>query len=122
MNFLAWVQARDRNAVIVGVVCGPLLGLGIALATEPPQLVSGGPTGAFVAQPPRSSVGDAPVEPDDRTTVTASARPPSPRTKPPVQVARTASTEPTPPPTVAPTVTPPSPPPAPEDCINGEDE
>lgn len=120
MRLLAWVQARDRNAVVVGAVCGPLLGLGIALATEPPQLVRGGPTGAFVAHPPSSSVvGDTPVGPDDRTTVTASARPPSPKKDPPKRVARTVPTEPTPAPTVQPT---PSPTPAPEDCVKGEGE
>lgn len=117
MRLLDWVQARDRNAVLVGALVGPLLGLGIALATEPPQIVSGS-AGAGVALPPRSSVGGtAPAErlPDAGTEAAASTAHNGTEAKP---VARRRAL--TPERTVTPTSTPmptatPSPTPAPPD-------
>jgi len=122
VNLLAWLLARDRNAVIVGVVCGPLLGIGVALLASPFEV--DGPTSkaTTLTREPRTvevepSVTPSPpwgssldVSPEPRIAVRA-AHSPTPR----------ATVAPTPSPTPAVTPTP-SPAPAAEDCVKDEDE
>lgn len=80
----AWICARDAHAVLVAAPLGILLGLGLAVATEP--IPAGrGPTGAAVALPPGQET--APVEP-------------APTLGAPAESATTAQSEPTPTPTV----------------------
>jgi len=123
VNLLIWVQARDRNAVVVGACCGPLLGIGLALLASPLEV--DGPTSRATAlgervpsaveveppatpSPPWGSSLD--VSPEPRVAVRA-AHSSTP------QASVTRKPRPTPTPTPAP-----SPTPAAEDCVKGEDE
>lgn len=118
MNLWRWAQARDRNAVIVGAVCGPLLGIGVALLVDPIGDGSAASTLAQTGSEPVVVAAEPPVAPgppwdslDDET---------------PTQVARRVAHTPTPqpkvPPTPAPTASPtPTPSPTP-DAGDGEDE
>ena len=123
MSLLAWVQARDRNAVIVGACCGPLLGIALALLASPLEV--DGPTSkattltrepravevepSATPSPPWESLND--VGPTPRTAVRVALD-----SAPPITVSRPRAT-PTPVSTPAP-----SPTPAAEDCVKGEDE
>jgi len=123
VSLLAWVQARDRNAVIVGACCGPLLGIALALLASPLEV--DGPTSkattltrepravevepSATPSPPWGSSLD--VSPEPRIAVRA-AHSPTPR----------ATVVPTPSPTSAPTSPDSSPTPAAEDCVKSEDE